>query len=1058
MTQLLKKFDNVSLASISKTNNTLKSKTSRINGVLLVDPSPYNCILPDVTIGTQIWTACNLNVDTYRDGTPIPQVTGATAWSGLTTGAWCYYSGNTTTGSTYGKLYNWYAVNNTENGGLAPIGYHIPTKDEWNTLKTFLGASAGGILKMTGFTYWNSPNSGATNSYNFTAIPGGFRYDSGDFFNIRFLSAFWSSTGDISYPTLAYDYQISNSSASLSENFETKILGLSVRLISDTPPTPTPTITPTKTPTPTPTRTYFCSLGDVTIGTQIWTACNLNVTTYRDGTLIPQHTGTNAQWAALTTGAWCYYGSNATTGATYGKLYNWYAVAGIDGTATQRTLAPDGYHIPTDVEWTTLTDFLGGLSVAGGKMKVTGTTYWNATNSVLTPNSFFAALPGGTRYGVDGTFLSIRTVANFWASTEVNAGSAYYRNLQNTTTIISGSNSAKSYGMSVRLIQDLPATPTPTPTITPTLTPTLTITPTLTPTRTLTPTPTNLPVIPTCGVLFSNNNGGVGNVYYFNVSANTTTKLTVPNFPISPGIAHTSNKLWGLDNANSRFTEYNISLTSFIGVFSKYITWPIGYSSSNGLASISDTIILDVNTYTTPHQVVEIDVSGAAVMTTKFSLMSNREITGDFYKTTTNKFLALTRDISGSNCYLTQWDYLTGTLEVDSKLFIPPLDTLDTWGLFQYNNNIYIASTANGIIPEVSKTYIVNKDSPYNLSYSVTTQKLIVDASQIPTCLTTNLNGPSPTCTSYNVEIFQADLNNATGNTDPSHNGVVFVTYYDCTGTNQDDRYTSAGVFINAVCSIYEDLFVFAYWFNNNNYNESYNGFTINGTCSVALTPTPTPTPTSTRNQTPTPTPTKTATPTATPTPTPTRAPIILNVDYLVFTYTFPVTSGTDLDTLTYLYVNNVTGTTYANTINPIGFCTDRTDLGPGKYGGPNLWWGGDNRNTGGSESVYVDIKQLRLSGSVTSIQLNCRANWYRSTPNTGTGKVQIQMKAYSGGTINSDGNYGFSGSTQVGPTYTFADSTILTSNAVCSGTDCVGFFTYTLSTGTFVKSNTCIP
>lgn len=242
---------------------------------------------------------------------------------------------------------------------------------------------------------------------------------------------------------------------------------------------------------------------------------------------------------------------------------------------------------------------------------------------------------------------------------------------------------------------------------------------------------------------------------------------------------------------------------------------------------------------------------------------------------------------------------------------------------------------------------------------------------------------------------------------------------------------------------------------------------TVTPTITITSTPTKTPTPTNTQtpqaslSQTPTPTktPTQTPTPTYTPTVTPTKAPIILNADYLVFTYTFPITSGKDLDTLTYLYVNNVTGATYANTFNPIGYCTAGL-LPSGKHGGPNLWWGGDNTNTGGSESVYVDIKQLKLSGSVTSIQLNCRANWYLNAPNTGTGIVQIQMKAYSGGTMISDGNYGFitSGGTQVGATYTFADSTILISNAVCSGTDCVGFFTYTLSTGTFVKSNTCIP
>lgn len=100
----------------------------------------------------------------------------------------------------------------------------------------------------------------------------------------------------------------------------------------------------------------------ITIGTQIWSNTNLDVTTYRDGTPIPQVTDPTA-WVNLTTGAWCYYNNDPANGAIYGKLYNWYAVAGIHDAASlndpslRKQLAPQGWHIPTDAEWTTLTDF-----------------------------------------------------------------------------------------------------------------------------------------------------------------------------------------------------------------------------------------------------------------------------------------------------------------------------------------------------------------------------------------------------------------------------------------------------------------------------------------------------------------------------------------------------------------------------------------------------------------------------------------------------------------------------------------------------------------------------
>ena len=113
----------------------------------------------------------------------------------------------------------------------------------------------------------------------------------------------------------------------------------------------------------------------VTIGNQVWTSKNLDVSTYRNGDAIPQVQDANA-WENLTTGAWCYYDNDASNGTKYGKLYNWYAVN------DPRGLAPKGYHIPTDAEWTQLSDYLGGESKAGTKMKTT--SGWNSYTTTIT--------------------------------------------------------------------------------------------------------------------------------------------------------------------------------------------------------------------------------------------------------------------------------------------------------------------------------------------------------------------------------------------------------------------------------------------------------------------------------------------------------------------------------------------------------------------------------------------------------------------------------------------------------------------------------------------------
>jgi uncharacterized protein (TIGR02145 family) len=194
----------------------------------------------------------------------------------------------------------------------------------------------------------------------------------------------------------------------------------------------------------------------VAIGTQIWSTTNLDVTTYRDGTPIPQVTDPTA-WSNLTTGAWCYYNNNSVNGTTYGKLYNWYAVAGIhdnDPNTPNKVLAPSGWHIPTDSEWTTLTTFLGGMSIAGGKMKSTGTTNWLSPNLGATNVSGFSGLPGGAMTS-NGVFSSLQNDGNWWSISELNMNAATQCYLNyNIVNVILNNNHPKTYGLSVRCIKN----------------------------------------------------------------------------------------------------------------------------------------------------------------------------------------------------------------------------------------------------------------------------------------------------------------------------------------------------------------------------------------------------------------------------------------------------------------------------------------------------------------------------------------------------------------------------------------------------------------------------
>ena len=195
--------------------------------------------IESVQIGTQTWATSNFEAVATPMGNIIPEITDNTAWAALTTPAWCHYNNSTANGAIYGKLYNWYAVKllqtdidayNTANP-TNRWGWHVPTQAEFTTLQTYLGGAsvAGGKLKKEGLTYWNSPNTGATNESVFSAIGGGYRQIGGNFSNNKLYSIFWGITGTNAPYLLTYSYNETTSVGSI----ENKIQGFSLRLIKD---------------------------------------------------------------------------------------------------------------------------------------------------------------------------------------------------------------------------------------------------------------------------------------------------------------------------------------------------------------------------------------------------------------------------------------------------------------------------------------------------------------------------------------------------------------------------------------------------------------------------------------------------------------------------------------------------------------------------------------------------------------------------------------------------------------------------------------------------------
>ena len=322
----------------------------------------------------------------------------------------------------YGLLFNWYAASDARN--ITSAGWHVPAVAEWLTLINYLGgyALAGAEMKETGFTYWDSPNTGATNSVKFNLRGSGWRY--GPF------GGFYAGKNIIGFTWSITEWDATNGRCLESYNnlilcqlaSEHKRDGAGIRPMKDS------TILNHGQ-----TGTYTGNDGKVyrtiCIGTQEWLADNLAETKYRDGSAIPEVTS-DAAWAALSTGAMCAYDndwSNAIVcGLTileqhpntipevvigtqiwaaqnydfggvyptsiesnvtdYGRLYTWTEALAINY---------PGWHLPSYLEFQTLLNYLGGGTVAGGKLKEAGTTHWLSPNLGADNSSGFSARGAG---------------------------------------------------------------------------------------------------------------------------------------------------------------------------------------------------------------------------------------------------------------------------------------------------------------------------------------------------------------------------------------------------------------------------------------------------------------------------------------------------------------------------------------------------------------------------------------------------------------------------------------------------------------------------------------
>lgn len=402
------------VAIIGSKEITYNNGYSPVESIPIVPPAITYC---EVIIGNQVWMCKNW--DANYPGSKV-------------------YNNDESNRAVFGGLYSY---NQVMNPGFCPAGWHVPAITEWNTMLTYI-SSESGRLKEIGFTHWNAPNTGAVDTYGFTALGGGWwGYFFGlgmGFYNMYEWAYFWAASpkgyNDIFYLKYNSDaltfMPLANPTNDLYASFA------SLRLIKDTP-------------------AAYGVVYDVdgnmyhwiTIGSQRWLLENLMTTKYRDGTAIPNLT-LNGAWAADVTGAYCWYDNDIANKPIYGALYNYHAVSNV------HNVAPLGWRVPTRADWQTLVNYAGGDAIAAAYLKECGTTHWNAVNDCIDNVHGFTALPGGIRFHI-GIFAGINTAGVWWTSEVYDATQAYLREMSNVAQNVGEDFNEFAYGKSIRCIMDV---------------------------------------------------------------------------------------------------------------------------------------------------------------------------------------------------------------------------------------------------------------------------------------------------------------------------------------------------------------------------------------------------------------------------------------------------------------------------------------------------------------------------------------------------------------------------------------------------------------------------
>jgi len=393
-----------------------------------------------IKIGDQCWMAENLNI-----GDRIAGITNQSNNDFLE--KYCFADLETNC-DVYGGMYQWnemmqYEIG-WENRGICPFSWHIPSGDEMDLLVDFLGgaAIAGSALKETGFEHWLSTNTDATNSSGFTAFGAGERMTSGGFHRYHELGSFWSATDDGASSAYRMTLTHNHGLAQLI-NVDTA-WGFSVRCIKD----------------------FECGdsiidhrdgrkYGSVLIGKQCWMSQNINF-----GSMIP---GVNDQVPG-TDEKYCYDDLEVNCD-TYGGLYQWDEMMQYVTDEGTKGICPEGFHIPTDVEWKVLegnVDSRFGLGVAewngtgfrgydvGYRLKSTTGWFGDGNGSDLYG---FALLPGGHR-DVIGLFFSIGEGGYYWSSSVFDVSNAWERYLFFNNQDVLRTSFYRSYGYNVRCLKN----------------------------------------------------------------------------------------------------------------------------------------------------------------------------------------------------------------------------------------------------------------------------------------------------------------------------------------------------------------------------------------------------------------------------------------------------------------------------------------------------------------------------------------------------------------------------------------------------------------------------